>query len=276
MAVAVGLMTYVPDWERLFDALKRVIAAGVSADEAKLAICHAIADRKIQVRLTLDWDANPEVRWNRMVLEAKKYAPGPNNTSTSLEFFQGADIGVPSHLTPHDFDWEHSRPLKLWSIRPRESQIEPRDWKSIEGHSFVWPRRIVSRIEACTADVTRLIGEITKPAHGGIASETTSSAPSHAVAQSTLSMSRDDAADNGASLLERDSAPAPAPARKRKRRSSPQRDRALREIGKLFPGDVPDQATLSNKCLCKLVNNSLKKQKVSNDTILRAAGRRPD
>jgi hypothetical protein len=268
-------MAYVPDWKWLFDALKSVIAVGVSADKAKLGITNAIVDRKIPVRLTVESDADPVVRWNRMVLQAKGLDSGQNNSIQAVEYFEGADIGIPSHLTPHDFDWENSRPRNLWSIRPREWPIEPRDWRSIERRTFVWPRRIVSRIAVRTAAVTRFIDEITKSAHGGIASsESTSSAPSdHAVARSIPSMPRDNAAGNGPSLLKRDGVPPTA----RKKKSQPDRERALRVIEELFPGGVPDQATLPNRHLCKRVNDRLEKHlPVSKDTILRAAGRRID
>ena len=46
-------MAYVPDWERLTDALKRVKVAGVSEDVAKIGITQAIADQKIRVQLTI-------------------------------------------------------------------------------------------------------------------------------------------------------------------------------------------------------------------------------
>jgi hypothetical protein len=219
-------MTYVPSWERLFDALRRV-AVGVSVDEAKVAISCAITDRKIQIRITVGPHADL-VRLNQMVL----------NPSPALERFEGANIHVPSHLSPHNLDWPNSRPLEPWQIRPRQSR---------SARPFLWPNRTVFLIEVRADDVTRLIDEITKSVHGPIASEITLSAPSHhAASQSTPSMSRGTAAHDGASSLERDDAPAPT-----RKKSQTARERARRVINELYPGGVPDQATLPNKSLCE-------------------------
>jgi hypothetical protein len=60
-------------------------------------------------------------------------------------------------------------------------------------------------------------------------------------------------------------------------KSRPAFDRAQRVIGEVYPGGIPDQATLPNASLCQRVGAKLKEAKlpdVSNDTILRAAGRR--
>jgi len=60
-------------------------------------------------------------------------------------------------------------------------------------------------------------------------------------------------------------------------KSRPSFDRAKRAIGKLYPSGVPDQAVLPNYELIKSVLKELKDQvlpQVSDDTILRAAGRR--
>jgi hypothetical protein len=59
-------------------------------------------------------------------------------------------------------------------------------------------------------------------------------------------------------------------------RSQPKFKRALECITQLYPGDVPSQAHLSNAILCREVGEKLKsdKQPISDDTILRAAGRR--
>jgi hypothetical protein len=60
-----------------------------------------------------------------------------------------------------------------------------------------------------------------------------------------------------------------------RRRSRPSFERAQRVIEELYPNGVPDQATESNKKLCKRVSDKLKEtEPVSTDTILRAAGRR--
>jgi hypothetical protein len=271
-------MAYVPSWERLFDALRRV-AVRVSIDEAKVAISRAIADRKIRVRLTVGPHADPLMR------------PMFLNPSPALECIEGTNVHLPSHLSPHDLDWPNSRPLKPLQIRPR-------DRRSI-ARPFSWPNRTVSLIEVQIDDVTWLIDEITKSAHGGIASESTSSTPSdHTVTQSTPPMSRDDATGNGASSLEHSGAPPeeppPAisprqpllpdprdligvPAVPAPKKSRPGRERARRAIDELYHGDVPDQATEPNWRLCKRVGKRLEElglPNVSNDTILRAAGRR--
>jgi hypothetical protein len=57
----------------------------------------------------------------------------------------------------------------------------------------------------------------------------------------------------------------------------PALERARRVIDELYRDGVPDQATIPNKSLYKLVNEKLEEmgqQSVSRDTILRAAGRR--
>ena len=58
----------------------------------------------------------------------------------------------------------------------------------------------------------------------------------------------------------------------------PQRERAEWAVKDLYPNGVPDQASEPNRVVLKKVGNWLKNNKlhpVGNDTILRAAGRRP-
>ena len=55
-------MPYVPDWQPLAAALERVMATGATEDNAKLDICRAVADQKIDVRVRIaaseyDWGA---------------------------------------------------------------------------------------------------------------------------------------------------------------------------------------------------------------------------
>jgi hypothetical protein len=59
----------------------------------------------------------------------------------------------------------------------------------------------------------------------------------------------------------------------RRNKGRPALERARRVIDELYPDDVPDQATVSNKRLCDQVSKKLN-ESVSPDTILRAAGRR--
>jgi hypothetical protein len=64
---------------------------------------------------------------------------------------------------------------------------------------------------------------------------------------------------------------------KSKQRKQLTRERAKRAIEALYPTGVPDQSTEPNSILCRNVGEWLKKNKLpdtSEDTILRAAGRR--
>jgi hypothetical protein len=62
-----------------------------------------------------------------------------------------------------------------------------------------------------------------------------------------------------------------------RRRSRPRRESVLRAIAEVYPDGVPDQATEPNYRLCRRVGEKLRQAglpAVSDDTILRAAGRR--
>ena len=64
---------------------------------------------------------------------------------------------------------------------------------------------------------------------------------------------------------------------KRATSSRPGRERALKALNEVYSNDVPDQASEPNARLCKKVGECLKAAglpDVSDDTILRAAGRR--
>jgi hypothetical protein len=146
-AVGGGVMAYVPDWGRLTDALKRITAVGVSDDEARHDISHAIADGKIRVRVTI-----------------------AERTSDIARTLTGAQVKPPPHLMPDDFDWQNSRPLRPWPTGPRE-------WKSDERHSFSWRNRPISLIEVRLADVIALTERtVSKPPRDGAPSAAQESA----------------------------------------------------------------------------------------------------
>jgi len=113
-------LAYTPDWEPLADALKQVMAAGIIEDEAKTDLCRAVADRKIDVRVTI--------------------------AATGQVFWDG-NVGVPPHLKPSDLDWVHSRPFAQWPIGPRRG----------EHYTWNWSDRPIDLIELSTTDVSRIL-----------------------------------------------------------------------------------------------------------------------
>jgi hypothetical protein len=112
---------------RLADALQRVMAAGASEDESKTDLCRAMADRKIDVRVTI----------------------AASDNERQGQVFSGGNVGVPPHLGPGDLEWAQSRPLGQWLIGPRPG--EHYTW--IGG----WKDRPLSLIEAFTADVVAVL-----------------------------------------------------------------------------------------------------------------------
>jgi hypothetical protein len=132
-------MAYTPDWERLSESLKRVTAAGVRKNKAKLVLSCLIADAKIRFRVTIG-----------------------GGTCDITGTLTGANVKAPPHLIPDDFDWANSRPVKPWSTGPR-------DWKSDERHSFSWRNRPISLIEVRTVD---LMGWLERTFPTGVLQET--------------------------------------------------------------------------------------------------------
>jgi hypothetical protein len=148
-------MAYVPDWERLSDALKRVVAAGVSEDEGKLDISRAIADRKIRARLTVAIEPDALTTWHQAVAKAQGLVTGSNHIGDPVDYFEGGNIDVPRYLIAGDFDWQDSRPLKSWPVRPRGGRFN--EWRAFS--------RPALRIELRAADVRKVLcGEQTPAA----------------------------------------------------------------------------------------------------------------
>jgi hypothetical protein len=232
-AVGGGSMVDVPEWERLADALKRVVATGLTETQAKIAICSAISDRSITVQLFL---GNFE-RANIFLQEGWESEVPPSRTPESFDMWRRAQTGlpprprtlmIPSHIAPEDFDWQGSRPLKPW--RDPQGSFSFFDWHG-------------DRLELCSADVTRVL----------IASK---SAPQSVTITRTESKSR--------LAVER---------------VQPARERAKKAVDAIYGSNIPDQANEPNTMLCKNVGAKLKELNlpdVSDETILRAAGRRKD
>ncbi len=59
------------------------------------------------------------IEWIELLIE---------NGDEAVDYFEGANVKVPPHLTPADFDWENSRPLKPWQVRPRGGRQDV--WRS--------------------------------------------------------------------------------------------------------------------------------------------------
>lgn len=129
-------MVNIPEWERLADATKRVMLSGLTESEAQLALCRAIANRQIRVRIYLG-----------------KFESG--------DFFLGAGVGVdvgliiPPQLDRQDFDWAQSSPRKPWRGPAGIGSIFP-DWRH-------------DRVEVFSADVTKVLcgSEQAPGAHSG-------------------------------------------------------------------------------------------------------------
>jgi hypothetical protein len=125
-----GVTPYVPAWERLPDAIKRVTAGGRPKDQAQTELCQAIADRTVKIRGKLERHTT-------------------RHLSASDTVLQGTDFQVPVEIRPAELDWGRSRPLKPWMVR-RGSFSPPGYW------DLEW-------IEVCTADVTNVFCSTEKP-----------------------------------------------------------------------------------------------------------------
>jgi hypothetical protein len=198
-------MAFVSEWERLSEALRRVMAANeLPEQEAQSDICRAIADQAVNIRLKL-----------------RKHV---TKLLTSDALLEGNDFQIPDEIRPEQLDWDRSRPLKPWMVR-RESFSVPGQWE-------------LERIELFRPHVTKVLCRAEKQG------ETIKKASKKTDARS---------------------------------KSQPALKAAQEAIKELFPQDPPGQSVLRNKMLCRQVSEKLREKglpNVSDDTILRAAGRR--
>ena len=103
-------MAYVRPWERLADALTRVMAAtGRSQEEAQTDICQAITDRAIKIQGQLKEHTTRHIT-SRRVLEGKDFElPAESNRRTSTgEFTSVKAMGS----SPRDFGFPGSWELE--------------------------------------------------------------------------------------------------------------------------------------------------------------------
>jgi hypothetical protein len=148
---------------------------------------------------------------------------------------------VPDDLRPHDIDWKKSFSNRVW-----EDGCIPGT-----GYGYV-----VSQIKLRTHDVIRIL----------------------CAGDSGQTMS-DESVETGQIRVGKAApeAPNPSPPTGPRAKSSPALDRAKRAISELYGDRIPQQTDEPNVTLCREVGKRLKateQHNVSDDTILRAAGRR--
>jgi hypothetical protein len=125
--VATDEAIYAFDWESLANALGRVVAIHGDAEQVQTAICGAIADKKVDVRVTI----------------------------SRVDHLHGGrtfgidNVDVPPRINPVDFDWVHSRPVHPWRIGPRRG----------EHYSWIggWTPHPIELIELRRADVNTVL-----------------------------------------------------------------------------------------------------------------------
>jgi hypothetical protein len=254
-----SMAAYVRDWERLAQVLKRLTATGVCQDEAKRDICNAMADRKILLRIF--FVVSPKnVEW----LSRRGLFPNNVHYVTPDE--------IPPRLNPDDFDWLQSRVWKPWTEVRSPAGSFLGHWllaeRSHHSPDDPYPRSLTSqnrrrpsywhRVELFRPDVTKVL----------ITNKVRASHPEVSRAEESHHQREEFSAGTRPRV---------------RRRSRPQRELAQRAIETLYPNSVPDQATVPNKILCQQANAKLeefansagqKPLRISDDTFLRAAGRR--
>jgi hypothetical protein len=118
-------MPYTSGWERLSDAVNRVMAAtNASEHEAQADICQGLSDGAVEFRARLKCHASKHMTSNKTVLD-----------STAFD--------TPHVIRRDELDWERSRPNKPWHVK-RGAHALPGLW------NLDW-------IELSRADVTSIL-----------------------------------------------------------------------------------------------------------------------
>ena len=113
-------LAYTPNWVSLTRSLLRLTDRGTTAEGAKVDLCNAIADRMIDVRISVGGDEE-----------------------FSEALLMGRSVGVPTRLVPKDFDWQVSRPVSNWYCGPYPGHID-------------WDERPIEFLELRNADLQAL------------------------------------------------------------------------------------------------------------------------
>ena len=115
-------MPYVPKWERLSDAVARIMnATGMSKEAAQADICCAIADGAIKIRI------KPERR--------------QIDSFHTSNVYDGKDFQIPNKIKTENLNWERSCPIQPWPVQ-RGIGLPPGHW-------------YIEWIELFVSDVTR-------------------------------------------------------------------------------------------------------------------------
>ena len=115
-------MPYVPKWERLSDAVARIMnATGMSKEAAQADICCAIADGAIKIRI------KPERR--------------QIDSFHTSNVYDGKDFHIPNKIKTENLNWERSCPIQPWPVQ-RGIGLPPGLW-------------YIEWIELFVSDVTR-------------------------------------------------------------------------------------------------------------------------
>jgi hypothetical protein len=117
----VSFAPYVSVWERLPDAIRRIMEGERPKERARADLCRAVADRTVNIRCKLEQHATRHF--------------------TSKDVLDGNAFEIPTEIKPEELDWERSGPLKPWFVR-RKCYSVPLYWH-------------LASIEVCSTDVTK-------------------------------------------------------------------------------------------------------------------------
>jgi hypothetical protein len=116
-----------------------------TCSSAESDISGAIADKEIKgVRLTVVV-TDVLMPYHQMVAKVQGLGSDPKYSASTVECFEGMNVKIPDHLTPDVFDWQNSRPLQAWGVRPHGGRRD--EWQSFAA----------LLIELCTAEVSTWI-----------------------------------------------------------------------------------------------------------------------